>query len=412
MKMMKTNVEMRQVWGWLGYLDSINPVAKLHVRSPANNTPSVANANLYLRGSIHRVGHQLLVILIMDQQRVNTSAFIRGIPVHICRGFILLAKASWVSFSYDQDALNRGTFYVTSGTMLFLGRNFTNDTTGDTEKNGDIELDGDWIHHGSYLDTVGTVYPTGSSQLITGSVSTTYNNQNTQGTDIMTATLDATVTGVLALNDLKMATDTNTLFITYAETSVITRTSGFVSSQGMGSLSRSTGMTIPNLFPVGSSIGTARFRPVEITPTLASPHTFTVRMANLDPTTEGYNISNKQPGVGAVNTNWYHRMNRTIGTSPADMAIFKDVLEPGTEMVHWETEWENSGAVSTTPTGVSKLGWNDFSPDLFALGISYDINVSGLTAVSRGRGGVEISLQFINPNPVGSKTSRQGPSFL
>jgi len=35
----------------------------------------------------------------------------------------------------------------------------------------------------------------------------------------------------------------------------------------------------------------------------------------------------------------------------------------------------------------------------FALGISYDINVSGLTKASNGRGGIEISLRYINPNP-------------
>ncbi|MBL4754948.1 MAG: gliding motility-associated C-terminal domain-containing protein [Flavobacteriales bacterium] len=295
------------------------------------------------------------------------SIVISGMQVSICRCLMLLGMMSWCAVSNAQDALNKGTLHVTSGTMLFIGGNFTNDTTGGTENNGDIELDGDWINHGSYLDTVGTVYLTGPSQLITGSVSTTFNNLNTQGTGIKTVTLDATVTGVLALNDLEMATDSNTLFITYSDTSAITRTSGFVSSQGPGSLSRSTGMSIPYLFPVGSSIGTLRYRPVEITPTSAAPHTFTVRMANVDPSTEGYNTSNKQPGIGPVNANWYHRINRTTGTSPADLTIFKDGLEPGSEMVHWETEWENSGVVSATPTSVTKLAWNDFSPDPFAL---------------------------------------------
>lgn len=35
----------------------------------------------------------------------------------------------------------------------------------------------------------------------------------------------------------------------------------------------------------------------------------------------------------------------------------------------------------------------------FALGVSYDVNVSGLTNASKGKGGMEISLRFINPNP-------------
>lgn len=48
----------------------------------------------------------------------------------------------------------------------------------------------------------------------------------------------------------------------------------------------------------------------------------------------------------------------------------------------------------------------------YALGISYDINVSGLATVSKGRGGIEISLRFINPNPLKSSRSGSGPSFM
>lgn len=35
----------------------------------------------------------------------------------------------------------------------------------------------------------------------------------------------------------------------------------------------------------------------------------------------------------------------------------------------------------------------------YSFGLSYDVNVSGLTAASRGRGGIEISLKYVNPNP-------------
>jgi type IX secretion system PorP/SprF family membrane protein len=35
----------------------------------------------------------------------------------------------------------------------------------------------------------------------------------------------------------------------------------------------------------------------------------------------------------------------------------------------------------------------------YTLGISYDVNISGLKTASTGRGGLEISLRFINPNP-------------
>jgi len=44
----------------------------------------------------------------------------------------------------------------------------------------------------------------------------------------------------------------------------------------------------------------------------------------------------------------------------------------------------------------------------YAIGISYDVNVSQLKTASNGRGGLEISLRFVNPNPFLYKSS---PSF-
>ena len=42
----------------------------------------------------------------------------------------------------------------------------------------------------------------------------------------------------------------------------------------------------------------------------------------------------------------------------------------------------------------------------FALGTSYDINLSGLSAASDGRGGLELSIRYISPNPFGLRKSQ------
>ncbi len=42
----------------------------------------------------------------------------------------------------------------------------------------------------------------------------------------------------------------------------------------------------------------------------------------------------------------------------------------------------------------------------FAFGISYDINISSLKVASGGRGGIEISLRYINPNPFKYKSGK------
>ncbi len=40
----------------------------------------------------------------------------------------------------------------------------------------------------------------------------------------------------------------------------------------------------------------------------------------------------------------------------------------------------------------------------FAFGVSYDINASGLTTITSGRGGYEISIRYISPNPFVSRS--------
>lgn len=42
----------------------------------------------------------------------------------------------------------------------------------------------------------------------------------------------------------------------------------------------------------------------------------------------------------------------------------------------------------------------------FGFGFSYDINVSSLTSVSRSRGGFELSLRYVSPNPFGGSKSQ------
>ncbi len=46
-----------------------------------------------------------------------------------------------------------------------------------------------------------------------------------------------------------------------------------------------------------------------------------------------------------------------------------------------------------------------FKISQYAIGLSYDINVSGLKTASNGRGGFEISLRFVNPSPFLYKNS-------
>ena len=48
----------------------------------------------------------------------------------------------------------------------------------------------------------------------------------------------------------------------------------------------------------------------------------------------------------------------------------------------------------------------------YAMGMSYDVNTSGLIYATSGKGGFEISLRWINPNPFTGKPLTKTPRFL
>lgn len=282
-----------------------------------------------------------------------------------------------------QDHLTSNyTIYIQPGAEVFLKGDFINNANGVTENAGAITIDGNWVNNGAYSDTVGTVIFSGADQDITGTSSTAFNNLTLQGSGLKTLTLDATVSGVLSLNDRELSTDSNTLFVTNTNTGAITVSGGFVSSLGNGSLSRETNGTFNYLFPVGSSLGTQRYRPVVITPNSSSAHTFTVGLANTDATAEGFDRSLKDTSLSLVNPDYFHRINRTNGTNPADVSIyFDDLLDNMFRAIaHWQTlpKWKNTGPVTTINSlspvlsFITKAAWDDFSYDPFALALIPD----------------------------------------
>lgn len=73
------------------------------------------------------------------------------------------------------------------------------------------------------------------------------------------------------------------------------------------------------------------------------------------------------------------------------------------------SQFSNGAAVSL---GVHYRFGDAFIPSIlvemgsFAVGVSYDVNLSGLTAASNGQGGYELSVRYITPNPFGTRKSQ------
>jgi gliding motility-associated-like protein len=150
---------------------------------------------------------------------------------------------------------------------------------------------------------------------------------------------------------------------------------GFVSSTGPGRLVWEMNTAAPYLFPTGSSVGTVRYRPIEIIPT-GTMNVYGVEMNNYDATGDGFDVKQFTASLGSVNNAYYHRITRVFGSSPADVSFFYENTADGDldEIAQWNmpvaAKWNDLGALKTPGTNYTKLTrleWSDFNQEEFDL---------------------------------------------
>jgi len=269
------------------------------------------------------------------------------------------------SLNIDGTALNPAEIHVKE--------DFINE--GLSGGNGNYRIYGHWQNNNLFDAGVGTVFLEGDTQFIGGTSPTTFYNLVLGGTGVKTQLNDQYVSHILNLNNIELQTDIHTLSITNTDNAAIQQSSGFVSSSIGGKLSRKMAHTSPYLFPVGSSQGVTRYRPVEIMPLSSDNHTFSVRMANVDASTEGYDRSLTGSNVCATNPLYYHVIDRDTGSAAADLSIFFDALNDGVweGIAHWTNvpQWDvttGSNIQSGTPLSKATMSnWDDFSEKAYIL---------------------------------------------
>ena len=271
----------------------------------------------------------------------------------------------------DALAMDNAEMYVTG--------DITNNAT--IADDGHIRLLGNWFDNGVFVGGTGTVFLEGGAQILGGTSETVFNNLTLDGTDSKTQTIDKYCSGILNLKHIELKTETNVFFVLNTNIDAVMRTSGFVSSLNGGKLSRATNQTATYLFPVGSSVGAFRYRPVEITPNSTSASTYAVRLANLDANLEGYDRSQTEMEICRMNELFYHQIARTSGSSAADISISFDMAADGDweGIANWKipsTEWQvvdGSYVTAGAPFDEAiKTAWNDFSSEPYIL---YNANV-------------------------------------
>ncbi|MDD4148671.1 MAG: hypothetical protein PHE33_01445, partial [Bacteroidales bacterium] len=315
-----------------------------------------------------------------------------NINVKIC--LVLLLLTTYTITGFSQLVYNNGTeIYAKQGAIVFVDGTVQNQTgTLQVQENGGVPAEiiiqqdfinnstaggngyyrvlGNWENNNTFTAGTGSVFLEGANQFIGGSVSTYFNNLTLDGTGLKTQTIDQYCTNILDLKHLELQNETFGFYVQSTDVNAIIRTSGFVSALDGGFLSRKTNLTSMYLFPVGSSVGTLRYRPAEITPVTASANTYTVRMANVLATIEGYDVNAIPPKICEVNPEFYHQVNRTNGTAAIDLDIFYNETEDGVwdGLANWTTTpdlWEwilSTVIVPGTPFNEAVASaWNDFS---------------------------------------------------
>jgi gliding motility-associated-like protein len=161
---------------------------------------------------------------------------------------------------------------------------------------------------------------------------------------------------------------------------------GFVSSLNPGFLYRSTNTNSIFLFPVGSSDGTLRFRPVTILPENSTANEYAVRFNNYSADLDTYLLTQKEEDIENANNLYYHSIERTSGVSASSIRIHY-LPSPDGEwngMANWDSSqdlWVNMGETASDVipnySYLEKADWafeNNFLPYLL-INVSEDLTI-------------------------------------
>lgn len=319
----------------------------------------------------------------------------------------------------SSSLLNQNGAVITIATNPDPG-SFTINNSSVAQGDGKYRIEQDWINNASFIANFSEVELFGNSeQFISGTQVTTFHNLNLTGTgsgfgrikrQLINSIIDST--GSLSLNDRELATDNFTMYVyNPAVASVKNNTAqgseGFVSSTGSGRLVRNSNSPAAYVFPVGSSDGTFRYRPIELN-RMNGNNTFAVRMANVDANSESLFRSSIQSfsfcKEEGLNEKYFHYVEQTAGSSSADISVYYDEAADGKfiGLSQWQTsglKWKdmnhvNEGAATSYLSSMKRSGWDDYSNNAFILNSCEGIYVPNVFTPNGD--GVNDLLHFMN----------------
>lgn len=305
-----------------------------------------------------------------------------GETVYISNGGILFCNGG-ITLSNATQFTNNGSLTTTKNSTFSQPGNFEIASGTSVSGNGTYRVEQDWINDATFNGGNSEVELFGNTEQFIASNNgtiTTFNNLvlTGNGTGLnrrksLSNTSAATGSnGILYLNDRELNTAAYSFTVENTTPSAIVNAAtfndeGFVSSLPNGFLIRRTDQPSDYLFPVGSSDGTRRYRPVVMNPNSAVQQTYEVRMNNFAADNEGYFLSQHEDIIDIANPLFFHSIHRSGGNSDPDIKIF---FVPAADndwlsIAHWypsEQQWKD--AANTTENTlpdfkfIQKNNWN------------------------------------------------------
>lgn len=301
--------------------------------------------------------------------------------------FLILTILISSSVSYGQTPMwhnQGGLVAIHDSAIVYVQGDFLNDRNGEIDNQGALYVEGNWTNNASNeafrSQGEGIVHLWGSTPIIGGQSVTRFYDLRLEQSGTASAILDVYVDGFLHLNTQPFFVDTHTVYVYNSDLEAVTHRLGtqwgFVSSEDHGGLYRATDSTAAYWYPVGSSRGTSRFRPVQLRPNNSSPAAFQVGFVNDDPNTDGYDRSRRAYALCGIQPNYYHRIQRPISNTPAQVTLYYDATTDGS----WNAlaQW------------TAAQRWDSIQVATVALNSTYNLNT--LTSVG--------FVQQFNPEPV------------
>lgn len=321
-----------------------------------------------------------MLLALVAMHTTNAQIFYSGgSTIYISNGGIVFSNGG-VELAQSTAFTNEGKLTVTKNSTFPAAGNFILNTTSVASGNGQYFVEQDWINDAQFNAGNSSVELYGNTaQQITSNnnTSTVFNNLTLTGNGTgnnrkkILVNVDASTgpSGVLTINNRELATDTHIFYVLNPAVTAVTNTTtfgseGFVSSLPSGYFSRVTSSPSAYTFPTGSSVGTVRYRPLELTPAPGALNVYQARLNNTDATADGYDRNIKAADVCDMNTLFYHSIVRASGNSAADIKMH---YVNGTDgswngQSRWNAAWNDLGGTSTGTAGgfstVTRAAWN------------------------------------------------------